>query len=65
MEHTRKTRHLRPAVGLGLALLIGQPSAQAIELYADDDTTVTGNFLAVYGMINSRKNYEGSQGGST
>ncbi|MCF4978244.1 hypothetical protein GIW56_17260 [Pseudomonas gessardii] len=65
MEHTLKTRHLRPAAGLVLALWLGHPAAQAIELYTDDDTTITGNFLAVYGLFNSRKNYEGSPGGST
>jgi len=65
MEHTLKTRRLHKAVGLGVALLIAESSAHAVELYADEDTKVTGNFLAVYGMFNSRKNYEGSPGGST
>ncbi len=63
MEYTLKNRRLRQAVGLGIALLVGQ--AQAIELYADADTQVTGNFLAVYGMFNSPKNYDGRSGGST
>ena len=63
MEHTLKNRRLRQTVGLGVALLVGQ--AQAIELYADADTQVTGNFLAVYGMFNSPKNYDGRSGGST
>ncbi|WGK88107.1 alginate export family protein [Pseudomonas migulae] len=65
MEHTLKTRSLSNAVGLGIALLIAGSSAQAYELYADDDTKVTGNFLAVYGLFNSRKNYDGTSGGST
>jgi len=65
MEHTLKTRSPSKAVGLGIALLIADSSAQAYELYADNDTKVTGNFLAVYGMFNSRKNYDGTTGGSS
>jgi len=65
MEQTLKTRSLSKAVGLGIALLIADSSAQAYELYADNDTKVTGNFLAVYGMFNSRKNYDGTTGGSS
>jgi len=65
MEHTRHTPPLRHAIGLGIALLVAEPSAQAYELYTDEDTTVTGNFLAVYGMFNSRKNYDGTAGGSS
>ena len=41
MEQTLKTRSLSKAVGLGIALLIADSSAQAYELYADDDTKVT------------------------
>lgn len=65
MEQTLKARALPKAVGLGIALLIADSSAQAYELYADNDTKVTGNFLAVYGMFNSRKNYDGTTGGSS
>lgn len=65
MKHTLKTRSLSKAVCLGIALLIADSSAQAYELYADNDTKVTGNFLAVYGMFNSRKNYDGTTGGSS
>ncbi|WP_448632520.1 MULTISPECIES: hypothetical protein [Pseudomonas fluorescens group] len=65
MEHTRHTPLLRNAIGLGIALLVADSSAQALELYADQDTTITGNFLAVYGMFNSRKNYDGTGGGSS
>jgi len=65
MEQTLKTRSLSKAVGLGIALLIADSSAQAYELYTDNDTKVTGNFLAVYGMFNSRKNYDGTTGGSS
>ncbi|PQP04282.1 hypothetical protein C5612_09785 [Pseudomonas frederiksbergensis] len=65
MEQTLKARSLSKAVGLGIALLIADSSAQAYELYADNDTKVTGNFLAVYGMFNSRKNYDGTTGGSS
>ena len=59
-----KRQLLRNAIGLGIALLVADSSAQAYELYADEDTTVTGNFLAVYGLFNSRKNYDGTAGGS-
>ena len=59
MVHTLKNRGL----GLAFALLAGH--AQAVELYADADSKVTGNFLAVYGLFNSPKNYDGRSGGST
>ncbi|WP_017905218.1 alginate export family protein [Pseudomonas asplenii] len=65
MKQTPKTRSLSKAVGLGMALLLVDSSARAVELYADGDTKVTGNFLAVYGMFNSRKNYDGRSGGSS
>lgn len=65
MEHSNKARSLPKAVGLSVALLIAARSTQAYELYADNDTKVTGNFLAVYGMFNSRKNYDGSAGGAS
>jgi hypothetical protein len=65
MEQTLKTRALSKAIGLGVALLTANSSAYAYELYADEDTKVTGNFLAVYGMFNSRKNYDGTTGGSS
>ncbi|SCZ18560.1 hypothetical protein SAMN03159306_00034 [Pseudomonas sp. NFACC48-1] len=52
-------------IGLGIALLVADSPAQAYELYSDEDTTVIGNFLAVYGLFNSRKNYDGSTGGSS
>lgn len=65
MEHMLKTRTLSTAVSVGTALLIASSSANAYELYADNDIMVTGNFLAVYGMFNSRKNYDGTTGGSS
>ncbi|MGF7111546.1 hypothetical protein QF017_001031 [Pseudomonas laurylsulfatiphila] len=65
MEQTLKTRSLAKAIGLGVALLTANSCAYAYELYADEDTKVTGNFLAVYGMFNSRKNYDGTTGGSS
>ncbi|KJZ51439.1 hypothetical protein [Pseudomonas marginalis] len=65
MEHTQRTRRLSKAVGLGIALLVGHSSAQAYALYADDDTHLNADFLAVYGMFNSRHNYDGTPGGST
>lgn len=47
-----------------LMLAMGGP-AQAYELYADDDSHLNADVLAVYGMFNSRKNYDGRPGGST
>jgi hypothetical protein len=52
--------------GLTLALAIGMASqAQAYELYADEDTHLNVDILAVYGLMNSRKNYDGTAGGSS
>jgi len=65
MEHTLKIRTQSLAVGLGIALLIGHSPAQAYELYADEDTHLNADFLAVYGLFNSRHNYDGTAGGST
>lgn len=45
------------------ATLAGQ--SHAYELYADDDTQLNADLLAVFGMMNSRKNYDGTTGGST
>ncbi|MGU9857333.1 hypothetical protein [Pseudomonas sp. LF245] len=65
MGHTSTTRSLSIAVALGLASAACAQAAQAYELYADSDTHINGNFLAVYGLFNSRKNYDGTTGGST
>jgi len=65
MEHTLKIRTLSMAVGLGIALLITHSQVQAYELYADEDTHLNADFLAVYGLFNSRHNYDGTSGGST
>ncbi|WP_330215258.1 hypothetical protein [Pseudomonas sp. AM8] len=65
MEHTLKIRTQSLAVGLGIALLIGHSPAQAYELYADEDSHLNADFLAVYGLFNSRHNYDGTAGGST
>lgn len=56
---------LTTLAALGLSSLIGASQVQAVELYSDEDTQLTGNFLAVYGHFNSRKNYDGTAGGST
>ncbi|WP_374980815.1 hypothetical protein PSGK_05595 [Pseudomonas solani] len=64
----RKTLRLQPlasAVALGTALLAAIPNVGAYELYADDDSHLNADFLAVYGWMNSRKNYDGTAGGST
>lgn len=59
------TRLLPSLKATGLCLLLVLPPVQALELYADDDTHLNANFLAVYGLFNSRKNYDGTDGGST
>ncbi|WP_404821338.1 alginate export family protein [Pseudomonas huaxiensis] len=53
------------AVGLSLVTLAAAQPALAYELYADDDTHLNADMLAVFGMFNSRKNYDGTPGGST
>lgn len=65
MEHLLKTRSLCRAIGLGITLLMIDTQAQAYALYADEDTHLNADFLAVYGMFNSRANYDGRPGGST
>nr|WP_240478674.1 hypothetical protein [Pseudomonas cremoricolorata] len=49
---------------LSLALGVSLP-APAYELYSDDDAHLNADVLAVYGLFNSRKNYDGTRGGST
>ncbi|MED5607874.1 MULTISPECIES: hypothetical protein [Pseudomonas] len=59
-------RNIYRALGGGLALALSFTSqANALELYADDDTHLNADVLAVYGWLNSRKNYDGTSGGST
>jgi len=50
---------------LALATLLASQAAPAVELYADDDSHLNADMLAVWGMFNSRKNYDGTTGGST
>ncbi|WP_236213656.1 alginate export family protein [Metapseudomonas otitidis] len=50
--------------GFILALGLGG-QASAYELYTDDDTHLNADVLAVFGWMNSRKNYDGTSGGST
>lgn len=57
--------HPHLLAALSLAALLAQPSAQAIELYADDESHLNADILAVYGLFNSRKNYNATPGGST
>ncbi|MER2100175.1 MAG: hypothetical protein ABS977_24985 [Pseudomonas qingdaonensis] len=57
--------HSHLLAALSLAVLLAQPSAQAIELYADDESHLNADILAVYGLFNSRKNYDATPGGST
>ncbi|MCP1604083.1 alginate export family protein [Pseudomonas citronellolis] len=59
-------RNIYRTLGGGLALALSLTSqANALELYADDDTHLNADILAVYGWLNSRKNYDGTSGGST
>ncbi|WP_437881658.1 hypothetical protein [Pseudomonas sp. LRF_L74] len=65
MEQRNLFAHIS-AGGLALSLAIGLASqANAYELYADDDTHLNADMLAVFGMMNSRKNYDGTSGGSS
>ncbi|NIF24997.1 hypothetical protein F3J44_01245 [Pantoea sp. Tr-811] len=50
---------------LALASLLASQAAPAYELYADDDSHLNADMLAVWGMFNSRRNYDGVPGGST
>ncbi|MHC6225597.1 alginate export family protein [Pseudomonas sp. X10] len=61
----RTQSHSSRTLALGLALLTASQASMAYELYADEDTHLNADMLAVWGMFNSRKNYDGSTGGST
>jgi hypothetical protein len=56
---------LSQAIGLSIAMLVTSQAASAYELYADDDTHLNADLLAVFGAMNSRKNYDGTPGGSS
>lgn len=61
LEHTPRFTRLT----LGLAMLAASGYSQAaVELYHEGETTLSGNLMAVYGMFNSRHNYDGRSGGS-
>ncbi|MDD1509839.1 alginate export family protein [Pseudomonas sp. CNPSo 3701] len=65
MEYRKAATRLSSG-GLALSLAIGLTTpAGAYELYSDDDSHLNADVLAVFGMINSRKNYDGTSGGST
>ena len=65
MEHRNRAIGLCSG-GLALSLALGLAApAGAVELYSDDDTHLNADVLAVFGMMNSRKNYDGTTGGST
>jgi hypothetical protein len=57
--------HLAQAIGLSITMLAASQAANAYELYADDDTHLNADMLAVFGWMNSRKNYDGTPGGSS
>ncbi len=62
----RKAATRLSSSGLALSLAIGMAApAGAYELYSDEDTHLNADVLAVFGMLNSRKNYDGTSGGST
>lgn len=65
MDKPHRLMPIARAVGLSLVTLAAAQPALAYELYADDDTHLNADMLAVYGMFNSRKNYDGTSGGST
>ncbi|MFJ4374698.1 hypothetical protein ACIP1T_19100 [Pseudomonas japonica] len=65
MDKQHRLLPLVRAVGLSLVTLAAAQPALAYELYADDDTHLNADMLAVWGMFNSRKNYDGTPGGST
>ena len=65
MDKQHRLLPLARAVGLSLVTLAAAQPALAYELYADDDTHLNADMLAVWGMFNSRKNYDGTTGGST
>ncbi len=65
MNKQHRLLPLARAVGLSLVTLAAAQPALAYELYADDDTHLNADMLAVFGMFNSRKNYDGTPGGST
>ncbi|WP_236184685.1 alginate export family protein [Pseudomonas protegens] len=64
MRYPSRNTLLGGGVVCTLMLAMSGP-AQAYELYADDDSHLNADVLAVYGMFNSRKNYDGRPGGST
>lgn len=53
------------AMVTALTLLVHGQASPAYELYADDDSHLNADLLAVWGMFNSRHNYDGTPGGST
>lgn len=65
MEKTTRLLALPQALGLSLAMLSASQAGMAYELYADEDTHLNADLLAVYGWFNSRKNYDGTLGGSS
>ncbi|AIR91064.1 hypothetical protein [Pseudomonas cremoricolorata] len=50
---------------LAVAALLVSQATPAYELYADDDSHLNADLLAVWGMFNARKNYDATPGGST
>ena len=65
MDNAHRLMPIARAVGLSLIMLAAAQPALAYELYADEDTHLNADMLAVFGMFNSRKNYDGTPGGST
>lgn len=54
-----------PKAGMALALCLALAGhGQAYELYANEDTQLNADVLAVFGWMKSRKNYDGTAGGS-
>ncbi|MCV4283343.1 alginate export family protein [Pseudomonas capsici] len=64
MRHVSRIRLFKSGLVCTLTLsAISQ--VQAYELYADESRHLNADVLAVFGQFNSRKNYDGTPGGST
>lgn len=56
---------LAKAIGCAVLALGAAQPAVSYELYADGDTKLNADFLAVFGMFNSRKSYWAGEGGAS
>lgn len=61
----RRSTSISAAVALAVSVLGAGQSVQAYEFYNQGETKLNADFLAVYGWFNSRKSYDGSNGGAS